>query len=263
MSSLVVKLGGHTLDSLDPRAQVLVDLASDVAALRAVGTDVVIVHGGGPQIAQLLSNVGLESRFHEGLRITDPTTMGYVAMALSLVNLHVVAAFNQAGLHSIGLSGADGSVLRSASLGEPWDRAGSAPKVQGDVIEALWKDGFTPVMSSVALDANGELLNCNADSVAGAVAGALGASSLVLLSDIDQLRAEPDDADSSLASVTSAEVKALIDSGAARDGMRPKMTAALDALASGAKRIVMANGTRPHALRDALTGSIPTTEVMR
>ena len=85
----------------------------------------------------------------------------------------------------------------------------------------------------------------------------------MLLSDVDQLRAEPDDADSSLASVTSAEVKALIGSGAARDGMRPKMIAALDALDSGAQRIVMANGTRPHALRDALTSSIPTTEVVR
>jgi acetylglutamate kinase len=238
MSALVVKLGGHTLDSLAPNAQVLVDLANDVAALRSKGTEVVIVHGGGPQISQLLATVGVESRFHEGLRITDSTTMGYVAMAL-------------------------GQVLHSTSLGTPWNRAGTAPKVQADLIETLWRDGFTVVLSPVALDADGELLNCNADTVAGAVAGAVGASSLVLLSDIDQLRAQLDDADSALASVTSAEVKAMIDSGAARDGMRPKMTAALDALDGGAYRIVMANGTRAHALRDALTNSIPTTEVVR
>jgi acetylglutamate kinase len=263
MSALVVKLGGHTLDSLAPNAQVLVDLANDVAALRSKGTEVVIVHGGGPQISQLLATVGVESRFHEGLRITDSTTMGYVAMALGQVNLRVVAALNQAGLPSIGLSGADGSVLHSTSLGTPWNRAGTAPKVQADLIETLWRDGFTVVLSPVALDADGELLNCNADTVAGAVAGAVGASSLVLLSDIDQLRAQLDDADSALASVTSAEVKAMIDSGAARDGMRPKMTAALDALDGGAYRIVMANGTRAHALRDALTNSIPTTEVVR
>jgi acetylglutamate kinase len=263
MSTLVVKLGGHTLDSLAPNAQVLVDLASDVATLRSTGTDVVIVHGGGPQISQLLATVGVESRFHEGLRVTDPTTMEYVAMALSQVNLHVVAALNQAGLQSIGLSGADGSVLRSTALGNPWDRAGTAPKVQADVIETLLRDGFTVVLSPIALDADGELLNCNADTVAGALAGALGASSLVLLSDIDQLRADLDDADSALTSVTSAEVKDMIDSGAVRDGMRPKMIAALDALDGGAERIVMANGTRAHALRDALTGSIPTTEVAR
>ena len=151
MSSLVVKLGGHALDSLDPRAQVLVDLASDVAALRAAGTDVVIVHGGGPQIAQLLLDAwAWRAASTRDCGSPTPTTMGYVAMALSLVNLHVVAALNQAGLHASGCRAPTDRLLRSASLGEPWDRAGAAPKVQGDVIEALWSDGFTPVVSSVA-----------------------------------------------------------------------------------------------------------------
>ena len=262
MNCVVVKLGGHVLDAMAPDSAVLVDLARDVAALVSDGTKVVVVHGGGPQIGALLSTVGIESRFHEGLRVTGCETMDYVAMALGHVNLHVVAAFNRAGLASIGLSGADGSVVRATSLGPPWDRAGGDVKVRSDVLAAIWATGLTPVLSSVAVATDGGLLNCNADTVAGAVAGALGATTLVLLSDVDQLRADLSDGDSALATVTSAEVHQLIDAGAVRDGMRPKMTAALDALAGGASAVVLANGARRHALRDALARAIPTTEVV-
>ncbi len=263
MTRLVVKLGGHALDSLSPRSAVLVDLARDVQDLRAVGTDVVLVHGGGPQIAELLASVGVASRFQDGLRVTDPLSMEYVAMALSRVNLHLCAALNQAGLASAGLSGVDAGLFSATSLGSPWDRAGGAPKVRCEVVAALWAAGLTPIVSSVAVDERGELLNCNADAAAGALAAALGAPTLVLLSDIDQLRSDPDDEASALALVTSAQVRDLISSGAAREGMRPKMIAALDALAGGAQRILMANGTRPHALRGALEASIPTTEVVQ
>jgi len=263
MTNYVVKIGGHALDSLSPRSDVLSALASDVEALRAESTNVLIVHGGGPQIAALLEAVRSESRFYEGLRVTDEETMEYVAMALSQVNLHVVAALNQAGLASAGLSGVDGSVLRAAALGAPWFRASTSPKVDVTLIEALWKSGVTPVMSPVAIDESGELVNCNADAAAGALAGALGAEALVLLSDIDQLRSDPLDAGTSLASVRASDVQRLIDQGAARDGMRPKMMAALDALEHGAQRVIMANGTKLHALRDALNGTASTTEVTR
>jgi acetylglutamate kinase len=254
VNCVVVKLGGHVLDGMIPDSTVLVDLAHDVAALMSDGTKVVVVHGGGPQIGALLSTVGIESRFFEGLRVTGCETMGYVAMALGHVNLHVVAALNRAGLPSIGLSGADGSVVRATSLGPRWDRAGGDVKVRAT--------GLTPVLSSVAVATDGGLLNCNADTVAGAVAGALNAMTLVLLSDVDQLRADLSDGDSALATVTSAEVHKLIDAGAVRDGMRPKMTAALDALAGGASAVVLANGARRHALRDTLARAIPTTEVV-
>jgi acetylglutamate kinase len=115
----------------------------------------------------------------------------------------------------------------------------------------------------LAVDSSGGLVNCNADTAAGALAGALGADALVLLSDIDQLRADADDPTSAIARVSADEVRALISSGAARDGMRPKMIAALDALSGGAARIIMASGTRPHSLRDALNSSVATTEVVR
>jgi acetylglutamate kinase len=140
---------------------------------------------------------------------------------------------------------------------------GYAPLVNRGVIDALWSTGFTPVINPVALDKDAELLNCNADAVAGALAGELGADVLVLLSDVDQLLNDLNDPTSALTSVTGAEIKAMKLSGAVRDGMHPKLTAALDALEGGAETILLANGTRPHALRDALARSIPTTEVVR
>lgn len=263
MKRLVVKLGGHALDSLSPRSAVLLDLAHDVEGLRATGTDVALVHGGGPQIAELLASVGVESRFQDGLRVTDALSMEYVAMALCSVNVHLCASLNHAGLASSGLSGADAGLFRATSVGSPWGRVGGAPTVRGEVVTALWAAGFTPVVSPVATDEDGELLNCNADAAAGALAAALGASTLVLLSDIDQLRSDPDDEATALSSVTSTQVRDLIFSGAAREGMRPKMSAALDALDGGAQRVLMANGTRTHALRAALEATIPTTEVVR
>ena len=261
--NLVVKLGGHALDALGPAAPVLVDLASDVAQLRSEGNDVAVVHGGGPQINALLASVGVESRFHEGLRVTDARTMDYVAMALGHVNVAIVAALNQAGLRSVGLSGADASMLVATSLGEPWDRAGSAVKVDVEVIRATWREGYTPVISSLALDADGERLNCNADTVAGAICAALDPGARVLWSDIDQLRRDVDAVATALDTVTAGEVRELIRTGAARDGMIPKMIAALDALDAGAERVLLANGTRSHALGQALRGAIPTTEVLR
>lgn len=262
MTRLVIKIGGHALDELNARSTVLADLALDVGELRTNGTQVAIVHGGGPQIRELLDSVGVESAFHEGLRITSALTMGYVAMALSHVNLRITAALNKDGLAVVGLSGADATMLGASSLGEPWDRAGGSPIVQTDIITSLWASGVTPVLSSIAIDENGELLNLNADTAAGALAAALDADALILLSDVDQLRALADDPDTALAHVTSAQVNEMIAAGTVREGMRPKMAAALDALAGGARRVIMANGTRRHALKGALDGSIPTTEVV-
>jgi acetylglutamate kinase len=263
MSRYVVKLGGHALDSLSPNSPLLAALADDVRTLRAKGIDVVIVHGGGPQITELLEATGRGSEFHDGLRVTDEVTMEYVAMALGRVNLHLVAALVQAGLACVGLSGVDNGLLRAEAVGAPWGRIGASPKVDGELIVSVWGDALTPIVSPVALDHAGELVNCNADVAAGALAGALDAELLVLLSDVDQLRSDPNDEASVLNAVSGDDVRRLVDSGAAREGMRPKMLAALDALDGGARRVLLANGTREHALRDALERTIPATEVVR
>jgi acetylglutamate kinase len=223
----------------------------------------VIVHGGGPQIQTLLDAVGLESRFHEGLRVTDDETMEIVAMALAQVNLRVVASLNRAGLASVGLNGADQSLMTASALGPPWGRAADVPTVRSEIIETLWEKGVTPVVSSVVTDEHGDLVNCNADSAAGALAGALRAEALVLLSDVSQLRRDPLDEGTSVDHVTRDDVVRMMADGSIQEGMRPKMTAALDALEGGARRVLMANGTTPHATRDALAGSSKRTEVVR
>lgn len=263
MTRIVVKIGGHALDSLRPDATSLAELSQDITQLNASGAQVALVHGGGPQISDLLDTVGVASRFVDGLRVTDTVTMMYVAMALQHVNVLITAGLVHNGLSSAGIGGSDGGLFTSTSLGEPWKRAGATPVVRTDIVRALWEGDFTPVISPFALDAEGELLNCNADASAGALAGALNADVLVMLSDIDQLRSDADDPTSALDRVDSARVAQLVDSGAARDGMRPKLSAALDALRAGATRIIIANGKRPHALRDALEGRIPTTEVVQ
>lgn len=262
MSHLVVKLGGHTLDDLSPTSPVLADLACDVAEVCASGVTVSIVHGGGPQIAALLTSRGIESRFVDGLRVTDDVTMECVAMALGFVNQSICAALSQNGLRVAGVSGVDGRLLSAHALGATWGRAGGSPVVEPGVVTALATAGFTPVVSPVAVDEEGNLVNCNADTAAGALAGALGAE-LVLLSDVDQLRSDPADAATGLDAVSAEQIEALVASGAIRDGMRPKAQAALDALAGGAPQVRLANGTRPHALRELRAGALATTAVVQ
>lgn len=260
MTMLVVKLGGHALERLDVDAPVLTDLASDVATLAQRGIRVVLVHGGGPQISELLGALSIESSFVDGLRVTDERTMGAVAMALAHVNVQIVATLNARALRAVGLSGVDATLLRARALGAAWGRAAVEPIIDAALVNDLVSLGYTPVVSSVGVDADGRLVNCNADTLAGALAAALG-TELVLLSDVDQVRQDPDDASSVLSSVSKREVVELLERGAAREGMRPKLTAALDALNGGAPRVRLANGRREHALAQLLSGALASTEV--
>jgi acetylglutamate kinase len=261
MSTLVVKIGGHALDDLSPSNAALVALAHDILELREQNRPVVLVHGGGPQIDDLLALVGIESTFIDGLRVTDATTMHLVDLALAGVNRALVTALRVNGVAAAGLSGVDGGLLTATSVGEPWGHVAQAPVTQPAIIQALWSAGFTPVVSPVAASLEGARLNCNADTAAGALAGALHCEGLLLLSDIDQLRLDPDDPTSGLAEVSLAEVDDMILRGLARDGMRPKLAAAANALTAGAQRVWLANGTVVHALRDVLNATLVTTEV--
>ena len=256
--SHVVKLGGHAIDEVGPESPVLVDLARDLAALEG---PVVLVHGGGPQIAALLRRLALESHFVDGLRATDAATMEVVAMALGLVNAGIVVALQHHGVDAVGLCGPDGRTVVGEVAGGNLGRVATHVRVRPELVRELWEARRIPVVSSVGLAPDGGLVNCNADTVAGALAGAIGVDELILLSDVDQVRSDPDDPATALERIDGNALTALLASGALRDGMRPKARAALDALAGGARRIVLANGLRPHALRDAVSRSIPVTEV--
>ncbi len=260
MKRLVVKIGGHALDRLDSSSRVLRDLAHDVGAI-AAETSTVIVHGGGPQIAALLGEVDAPSDFVDGLRVTDERTMRYVAMALAWVNTQLTASLQHAGLSSIGLSGADGNLVVGTPLGPPWGQVATSLRVRGELLTSLQLARWTPVVSSIGVDDEGHLVNCNADTVAGAIARAVDADALVLLSDVDQVRSDPADPATVQDHLTEQRVRELVASGAIRDGMLPKVAAALDALTAGARRVVLASGTRRHALAGVLSGDAPTTEV--
>ena len=258
--TVVIKLGGHALDRVDAEAPRLVELAADVRALRDEA--VLIVHGGGPQIAELSDRLGVSSHFTDGLRVTDAETMRVVAWALSEVNLAVTSALVHAGLPAVGLAGVSGGVVRGAPAGPVWGRTAQGVAVEPAALVALVGASWIPVISPIALASDGGVVNANADTVAGAIAGALGARALFLLSDVEQLRADPDDPASALAHVTGADITRMLASGAIRDGMRPKARAALDAVRAGARRVVVGDGTRPHALRELLAGQGPSTEVV-
>ncbi len=262
MSPIVVKVGGHALHRVDASSPVLLDLADDIKSLRST-TSTVVVHGGGPQIASLLDQVGLVSEFVDGLRVTSTETMQYVAMALGLVNQQMTAALGHAGLAAVGLSGIDGSLNRATPLGGRLGQVAGTVRIDDRLLRTLIADGWTPVVGPVAGDDSGGLVNCNADTVAGALARAIDAEVLVLLSDVDQLRSDPDDPATALGTVTGDQVRSMMSEGSIRDGMIPKMQAALDALDAGATRVVLANGTRPHALLEVLSGTGSSTEVTR
>ena len=261
MSTYVIKIGGHALTDLSAESRALSTLAHDIKALQQQGDHVVVVHGGGPMIASLLNAVGETSTFVAGLRVTTPSVMQYVDMALAHVNRSLVSRLGQNGLAAVGVSGVDAATLTAAAVGGPLQRVGTRPRVAADLLTHLWRGGFVPVVSPVANDDAWERVNCNADTTAGALAGALGADALLLLSDIDQVRADVADEASGLSSVTIADIQALMASGAAAGGMRPKLQAAVDAIEAGAKRVWLANGTREHCVRDLLAHQLPTTEI--
>ncbi len=258
--TVVVKLGGHALDRLDASAPRLVELAQDVLAVCDEG--VLVVHGGGPQIAELSERLDVTSHFVDGLRVTDAEAMRVVAWALSEVNLAVTSALAHAGLPAVGIAGVSGAAVTGAPAGPTWGRTAQGVDVDPALLVALMHASWVPVVSPIALASDGGMINANADTVAGAIAGAVGARTLFLLSDVAQLRADPDDASSALAQVTGEDVAQMLASGAIRDGMRPKARAALDALRAGAQRVVVGDGTRPHAVRELLAGQAPSTEVV-
>jgi acetylglutamate kinase len=261
--SVVVKVGGHALEAADSFESAIDTLARDLAAVSAQGVSPVVVHGAGPQITALMGDLGMRSEFVEGLRVTDERTMQVVAMALGHVNLLLVAGLNHRGVLADGVSGPDGELLRASLRGRRWGRAGGEVKVRPAILEHIAASGAVAVVNPVAVDGKGRLVNCNADTVAGAIAAAIGAEALFMLSDVDQIRLDPDDPKTAVSSITRARVLELVDAGAIREGMRPKMQAALSAVDAGARRVVVTNGARENALADALNRRGLFTEITR
>lgn len=246
-STVVVKVGGQALD--DPATAL--GVAEDLALLRLVGIDLVVVHGGGPQVSEAMAQAGLEARFVGGLRVTDDAALEIVQRVLvGSINATLVARLNAAGLSAVGLSGIDGGFASAAPVrgpdGEELGRVGAVERVQPALLRALMADGYTPVIATIAPGPDGAPLNVNADAMAGAVAGALRAAKLVFLTNVEGLYRDLGDEDTLVSELTLGELAALVPELSA--GMRPKAQAAVAALEAGVGKVHILDGRIEHAL---------------
>jgi acetylglutamate kinase len=242
--TVVIKYGGAAM-----REEALRDaFATDVVLLKYVGLNPVIVHGGGPEITEHMERLGLEVRFHEGLRVSDADTVEVAKMVLlGKVNADIVQRLNRHGQPSVGLSGSDGSLfeVKPAPNAEQVGFVGSIERVDVDVLNHIAVD-YIPVIASSASDREGQSYNVNADEAAGKVAAALGAYKSIFLTDVEGWRADADDEGSLISRATVGEVEEKL--GAIDGGMRPKLQACVDAIRGGAQSAHIIDGRKPHSL---------------
>jgi acetylglutamate kinase len=245
-ATIVIKYGGAAMTTPELKAS----FARDVALLKLVGMNPVIVHGGGPDISRYSDRLGLEVRFVHGLRVTDAPTMELVKMVLvGKINKEIVAQLQVAGVAAVGLAGDDGGLIR-ASKAEVEDAdlgfVGEVEHIDARVLERL--DDFVPVVASVGVDAEGQSYNINADTVAGALAGALRARKVIFLTDVEGLRDDPSDPASLISECGLDEIERLIGAGSVSSGMIPKLRAVQDALTSRVEAAHIIDGRVPHSV---------------
>ncbi len=223
--------------------------AEDIVLLRSVGLKPVVVHGGGPQIGELLSKLGKESEFRDGLRVTDAETLDVARMVLvGKVGREIVGAINVHGAYAVGLSGEDGGLIRAEARNPELGFVGDIVSVNPNIVERLLVEEMIPVISTIGSDATGQAYNINADTVAGALAGALQAEKAIYLTDVPGLLGDVDDPASLIAQATIPELHGLIDDGTIAGGMIPKVTACIEAVEAGATAAHMLDGRVPHVL---------------
>ena len=248
-TTVVIKYGGNAMISEELRRAVI----SDIILLRLVGIHVVVVHGGGPEINELLQKTGKESRFVNGLRYTDEETMEIVQMVLcGKVNKNLVATINRAGGQAVGLCGLDGGMLqavRRREEGVDYGLVGDVTEVNPKVILDAIHDGFIPVVSTVAQGADAETsYNVNADTAAAKIAVAVGAEKLILLTDVRGLLRDRSDESTLISQVRLPEVPELVGQGIITGGMIPKVACCVDAVENGVRRTHILDGRIPHSI---------------
>lgn len=244
--TIVVKYGGNAMISEELRQAVI----SDLILLSLVGVRVVVVHGGGPEISDMLKRLGHESKFVDGLRYTDEETMEVVQQVLcGKVNKDLVALINSQGGRAIGLCGMDADLFQAICLEQKYGLVGSIQKVVPDVVEDALHNGYVPVVSTVALGTDGPTAyNVNADTAAAKLAIAMGAEKLLLLTDVRGLLTNPDDEGTLIPMAKASEVPGLIKDGVIQGGMIPKIDCAVEAVRSGVKSTVILDGRIPHSI---------------
>jgi len=263
----VIKYGGHAMVDTDLRDS----FARDVVLMKYVGLHPIVVHGGGPQIDEMLKSLGVVSERLDGLRVTDEHTMEVVEMVLGgKINQQIVSLIAGHGGRAVGLTGKDDAFLRATKIDKmktksgKWvdpGRVGNVTQVNPDVVRRLVDDGFIPVIAPIAVDSDGNALNVNADTVAGKVAEALQARKFVLLTDIEGVRGKSGEV---LSSLSASDIDTMKRDGVIQGGMIPKVDCALSALAGGVRKAHIIDGRVRHAvLLEIFTDKGIGTEITR
>ena len=243
---IVIKYGGSAMADKTLQNAVFRDLA----LLSYVGVQIVVVHGGGPEINQWLEKLGIKPVFLDGLRITDTETMDVVEMVLTgRVNKQIVSGINNHGRLAVGLSGIDGGLIEARTLGDgSHGLVGEVSKVNTKLLSPLLEKGYVPVISSVANSSDGRSHNINADTVSGELAAALGAEKLILLTDTPGILRNENDPSSLIEKIRLSEARELIDRGIVKAGMKPKVECCIRSLAQGVNAAHIIDGRTPHSL---------------
>jgi acetylglutamate kinase len=246
--TVVIKYGGNAMTNEGLKASVM----KDIVLLRYVGMQPVLVHGGGPEVSEMMERVGKKPDFIGGLRVTDAETMEIAEMVLAgKMNKGIVSLIHQQGGKAVGLSGKDGNLLvarKAMPGGNDLGFVGEVIQINTEIVEILMREGYIPVISSIAVGVNGESYNINADHVAGEIASALKAEKFVLLTDVEGVYGDFSDKASLLSALSPYEAQELLGSGKVERGMIPKVEACITALHGGVGKAHIIDGTIPHAL---------------
>ena len=244
---MVVKYGGSAMIDEKLKKEVI----EDVVLLKLIGFKPIIVHGGGKEISRWVDKVGMDTKFVNGLRVTDEETMELAEMVLAKVNKELVAKVQTMGIKAAGISGKDGGLLtvkKKYSEGEDIGFVGDITNVDIKILEDLLEKDFLPIVFPIGMDDNGVSYNINADEAASAIATALKAEKLAYLSDVEGVRMDPDDPESVISELYPSEAEELIRKGIISGGMLPKIENCIDAINKGVSRVHIMDGRVPHGL---------------
>lgn len=242
---IVIKYGGNAMINEKLKDSVM----RDIVLLSLIGVKVVLVHGGGPEITDMLKKIGKESRFVNGLRVTDKETVDIVQMVLAgKINKSLVNLIENKGGKAIGLSGMDGHMIEARVKDERLGYVGEITNVDVQPIFDVIDKGYIPVVSTVGCDCEGNIYNINADTAAAKIAGELHAESLISMTDISGILRDKDDPSTLIPKITVAEAPELIADGTISGGMLPKVECCVNAISWGVRQVFIIDGTVPHAI---------------
>ena len=242
---IVVKYGGNAMINEELKDAVM----GDIVLLSLIGIKVVLVHGGGPEITQMLGQVGKESKFVNGLRVTDKETVDIVQMVLAgKVNKNLVNLLHHKGGKAVGLCGIDGHMIEAEMLNPELGYVGEITKVNVEPITDVLEKGYIPVISTVGCDKEGNVYNINADTAAAKIAGILGAESLISMTDIEGILRDKDDPSTLISKIYVDEAPQLVEDGVISGGMIPKVECCIGAINSGVRKVFIIDGRIPHSI---------------